>query len=152
MQHALVGGGYRALVLAFLLLLGVPRQHIGFDADAGVAVVGKPARSQRGPTVIFRPETAQLYLACASLLLHPTVTLERGKPKWMMKLRRQLQLTPYVVQSSRCGATYELSGSFIGKWHGNPANSPHNIFERLKRPRLPKPHNTSYGWQDVTLL
>ena len=33
-----------AFVLAFLLFLGVPRQHIGLNADAGVAVVRETAR------------------------------------------------------------------------------------------------------------
>ena len=43
-QHALVGGGDRPLVLALLLLFGVPRQHIGLYPHAGVAVVRETLR------------------------------------------------------------------------------------------------------------
>jgi hypothetical protein len=47
MQDALIGGGDRALVLAFLFMLGVPRLDVSFDPHARVAVVGEPAREAK---------------------------------------------------------------------------------------------------------
>ena len=43
-QHARVGGGVGPWCLAFLLMFGVPRQHIGLYTHTGVAVVRKAAR------------------------------------------------------------------------------------------------------------